>query len=342
MIETTAAKPEKPSRKAQAEAVAWLARLQASRHDQAMKSGLRRWLDASPEHAAAFERATDLWDDLGGVPTAVLLRSDLTPSRKQRERFTWQWVTAGATACAALFLAIGSLTIWNHDPDFSTRVGEQRTITLADGSHVSLNTDSSIVLGSWKDTREVRLERGEAYFEVAKNSDKPFVVIAGDRKVIAIGTAFDVRLQPNAGGGKVSVTLVEGKVAVTNLDAAPQSVFRPAAQVPVLTQGQRLVFAKADTASEKVDLPRLDTVTSWRRGEVVLDNTRLGDAIGELNRYNATALVIDDPSTANLPISGIFRTGDSNAFADAVATLYGLTILKEPQKLVLSGRPVPH
>jgi transmembrane sensor len=240
-----------------------------------------------------------------------------------------------------LVLVVGWLTVWNAGPDISTRVGEQRTITLSDGSRVALNTDTRIVVGRWNGTREIRLVRGEAYFEVAKNLDQPFVVIAGEKKVVAIGTTFDVRLRSNSRGEEVSVTLVEGKVAVTNLDVAPQTVFNANVPVPILTAGQRMVVAEAEQGAGKIDLPKLDTVTSWRRGEIVLDNTRLADAIIELNRYSAISLTIDDPATANLAISGIFRTGDTDAFANAVATFYGLTVVRQSQKLVIAGKAVP-
>ncbi len=327
------------SRKVRAEAVAWLARLQASNRDCAVESGLREWLAASPEHAAAFERATDVWDDLGGVPTAALLRGKRSSEQRQVLRHPWTLVAAGAMACLALVVGLGVLFAWRPEADLSTRIGEQRMVTLEDGSRVVLNTDTRVVVEPWNDgVREVRLVRGEAYFEVAKNPAKPFVVVAGDKEVIAIGTAFVVRRQPGA-DERISVTMVEGTVAVTDPGDSPQAVFRSSGRGPTLTAGQLLVIAKSTPAAGEVDQPRIETVTAWRRGEVILDNTSLKDAIAEMNRYTLIALVIEDGSAADLPVSGIFRTGDSESFATAVATLYGLTVVKDSRHLILSGSP---
>src|SRR5436190_5985070 len=101
---------------------------------------------------------------------------------------------AGAAASAAALVAAVALVAvdWN-DSEIATRIGEQRTITLKDGSRMALNTDTRIVVEPWNETRGVRLERGEAYFEVAKDPKKPFVVVAGKKRIVAIGTAFAVR-----------------------------------------------------------------------------------------------------------------------------------------------------
>src|SRR5260221_6876382 len=190
------------SRKVRAEAVAWLARLQASNRDRAVENGLREWLAASPEHAAAFERATDVWDDLGGVPTAALLRGKRSSEQRQVLRRPWTWVAAGAMACLALVVGVGVLFAWRPDSNLSTRIGEQRMVTLEDGSRVVLNTDTRVVVEPWNDgVREVRLERGEAYLEVAKNPAQPVVVVARDQKVIATGTAVVVKRGANASDG---------------------------------------------------------------------------------------------------------------------------------------------
>ena len=318
------------NRDVRAEAVAWLARLQASGRDRATERGLRKWLKASPEHAAEFERATDVWEDLGGVPAAAMRRRTPEP---QRAFWRWPALAAVATSFAALLIVA---YLYPRDSDLSTRIGEQRMVTLPDGSRVTLNTNSRVTLASWDVAREVRLDRGEAYFEVAKDTSKPFVVVAGDKKVIAIGTAFVVRRQPQGNDERISVTMVEGKVTIADADAAPRAGVAMPDGTPTLVAGQRLVLAKSTASSPQIDLPRIDAVTAWRRGEVVLDNTALRDAIVEMNRYSATSLDLDNEAIASLPVSGIFRAGDSDSFATAVATLYGLAVTKEPHRLLLS------
>ena len=305
------------NRDARAEAVAWLARLQASGRSSATERGLQKWLAASPEHQQEFERATDVWEELGGVPAAVLMRS----ASKRAAPARWPMWSAAVTAIA-VFLVVSLLAL--RDDGLATRIGEQRMVTLSDGSRVTLNTDSRVSVAPWNGVREVRLDRGEALFEVAKDPVRPFVVIAGDKKVTAIGTAFVVRRQAEGAGERVSVTMVEGKVSVTDIKGAPAT----------LVAGERMIVTAS--APPRIDQPRVETVTAWRRGEVVLDGTSLADAIAEMNRYSPVPISTADESIAQLPVSGIFRAGDSESFATAVATLYGLGVEKERQGLVIA------
>jgi len=330
------------ARQVQAEAVAWHARLRAPGRTRALEEGLRTWLGASPDNAAAFEKATELWDELGGVSAAALLQSRTEVKRELPKGWTRHGIAAGAAASIVALVGAIATFGWKSESDLSTRIGEQRIVTLKDGSRVALNTNTRVVIEPWNGTREVQLDRGEAYFEVSKDPERPFVVVAGDKQVVAIGTAFVVRRDPNGDDEKVSVTLVEGKVAVVGREVKPQAVLINEAQIPVLTAGQRMVLVKSAPSTADIDLPKIEAVTAWRHGEIVLDNAALKDAVAELNRYSSVVLSIEGEGAADLPVSGIFRTGDSESFAIAVATLYGLAIVREPQKLVLSGKPSFH
>jgi transmembrane sensor len=322
------------SRRARAEAVAWMARLQAPDRSRELEAGLREWLAKSPANAAEFEKATDLWEELGGVSAAAVLKHRPDTSRPVVTHRRG-WLMAGAAACtAALIAAVGMVALDHPESELSTRVGEHRTVTLSDGSRMALNTDTKVVVESWRDIREVRLERGEAYFEVAKDPKKPFVVIAGRKKVVAIGTAFVVRLEPGL-QEKVSVVLVEGRVAVSDV-VEPAMEGNSAPRPALLAPGERLVASRSD-ASIALDRPRIEAVIAWRRGEIVLDNTRLADAILELNRYSAIRLAVPDERIAGLPVSGIFRTGDSESFATAVSSLYDLAVSRQADTIVFSA-----
>jgi transmembrane sensor len=171
--------------------------------------------------------------------------------------------------------------------------------------------------------RRIRLDRGEALFEVAKNPARPFIVVAGDEQVRALGTVFMVR----RGAAAVAVTLLEGKVSVTTPE---RSDHRPST---VLAPGQRLTV-RAEVGAA-LDRPKLDAVTAWRRGQAVFDNTALIDAAAELNRYGGRTLVIGDPSLSGLKVSGGFATSDTAEFAAAVAALYDLSIEQDGDRIVL-------
>ena len=320
----------------QAEAAAWIARLQAAANARDVERGLAEWLKASPEHAAAFEEATDIWEGLGGVPTAVLLKSrSAPPARAPTPR--WPSLVTAATACAAALLFLGIVAFQFFDDGIATGVGEQRTLALADGSRVVLNTDSRIVVEPWGDVREIKLERGEVLFEVARDPSKPFVVVAGRKKVVAIGTAFVVRRLARPGGDDVSVTLIEGKVAVADIDVAAHEIEQVRA-AHMLEPGQRLVTAMATPSGATIDQPRIDAVVAWKRGEVVLEDTPLRDAIAEMNRYSPISLSFEGAAESDYAVSGVFRTGDTEAFARAVADIYGLQIAREHNKLMLSAK----
>ena len=304
-----------------AEAAAWLTRLQRPGRTPALEAAFQAWL-SEPAHERAFARATDAWEI---IPGAARLGEAGAPARRR-------WSAAAraggalAAACVAVTVAVGA---WmGRDPVYATNVGEQQVFTLSDGSRVALNTGSHLVVDFTDGERRVRLMRGEAMFEVTKNPDRPFVVVAGEERVRVLGTTFTVRKD----GQKVAVTLVEGRVEVSR-----QAPRQPTAQpVAVLAPGQRLTV-RAD-AGAAIDTPRVEAVTAWRRGEVMFDETSLIDAAAELNRYGGAPVEIGDPALASLRLSGVFQTHDGAEFARAAAELHDLRVDREQGRIILRRR----
>jgi transmembrane sensor len=306
-----------------AEAAAWVARLHGSERSRALEDGLKRWLKADPTHARAFELATEAWEIGGSIPGAALprmadqftdRRSERTPVRRSL-----------ALAAMLSVVVVGALVYLNRaEPVVSTALGEQRMLTLDDGSRIFLNTDTQLIVEETPARRHVRLDSGEALFDVAKDPRRPFVVTAGDKEVVALGTSFVVRRDTR----QLAITLMEGKVAVSSAvpDSKAETVLRP---------GQRLTFL--DHTPPSLDEPELQDVTAWRRGEVILDNTRLQEAVEEMNRYSAVKLVVDDSRSAEIRVSGIFRAGDSARFARAVGETYHLDVDQQQRRIVISG-----
>ena len=336
-----------PSAAACAEAAAWIARLHGEERTASVEAGFKRWLAASGEHRAAFEMANDIWAGTDHLPKPS------TPAFVRWPR-AGLVVTLPRALIATFVVAVVTLGIsfYFRDSGMTTRVGEQRNFTLEDGTHVSLNTASRIHVRYDRTARRVVLDEGEAYFEVAKHADWPFIVTAGGKQVVARGTAFLVRRDED----RLTVTLVEGKVtvaaageAVTSLPAATGSA--ASAQDPssaassqsgagpdiTLAPGQRLTFA--DHERPKLDHPELDRVTAWQHGQVILDHTPLADAVAEMNRYSDVALRIEEPEAGRAEVTGIFRVGDSENFAQAVAETYHLRVADRGGQIVLSGRP---
>jgi len=309
-----------------AEAGVWIARLHSGARDPSVTEGLREWLAARPVNARAFELATEVWAEAENLRRVVPLVPDRSVERSRR--LTLRIVSLAAASLAAiaatvaLFISPGS--------SFSTDVGEQRTVTLTDGTRVFLNTASRLVVRYDKAARRVELKRGEALFEVAKRKDWPFIVAAGDRQIRALGTSFVVRRD----GDHLTVTLMEGRVTVSPLLSDERS---GSPSGSTLIPGQRLTFAAGRAAH--LDSPPLEKVVAWRRGQVILDDTPLAAAAAEMNRYSSVKLLIERPEAETLPVSGLFQAGDSTSFANAVAQTYGLTVVTRQAQIVVSGIP---
>jgi len=336
--------PEVPSAAACAEAAAWIARLHGENRTLLVEAGFKRWLAASSEHRTAFEMANEVWSSTENVPKPSAPPVVRWP--KAALVITFPRALAVAIVIAAIAVAVG---FFSPDAGMATRVGEQRNFTLEDGTRVSLNTASRIHVNYNRQARRVDLEEGEAYFEVAKRADWPFIVTAGGKQVVARGTAFLVRRDED----RLAVTLVEGKVTVapagSPLALRPQpptgamtrsqasSEAQPMTPEITLSPGQRLTFV--DHERPKVDQPVLERVTAWQRGQVILDHTSLADAVAEMNRYSGAELRIEEPDARRAQVTGIFRLGDSVAFAQAVAETYHLSVAERDGAIVLSGHP---
>lgn len=316
---------------ADAEAAAWIARLQSSERSEATEAALRSWLEAAPENQDAFERATDVW---GVIPSAALLRPRLRtdaapvpPASRQRPGGTLTQPRALALAASLLLFVCAGMGWWimNRPVHYTTERGEQKVATLADGTRISLNTRTTLSVRYEDDVRKIRLEHGEAMFEVAPNPDRPFIVTAGSKSVRALGTSFVVKRV----GNDVTVTLIEGSVSV---DDGREADTRGAPDPVVLNPGERL---KVETKMTSIDRPSLQAVTAWRRGQAVFDNVPLSTAVAELNRYGGPRISIDDPRLASLRVSGVFATNDTVEFARAIAALYGLRVERADGELRL-------
>jgi transmembrane sensor len=334
-MSTTAKNPSnKTLRTARAEASVWIVRLHSEERTPELEAGLREWLAADPENARQFEHITDVWE-IGGAVTANGLPRMRSWSAATRPR--WTLAAAAAMVCT---IAVFTAYWWWAASAYVTDRGEQRLVRLDDGSRVSLNSDTRLRVEFRTTERRVRLERGEGFFEVAKDVRRPFIVQAGDREVTALGTTFVVRHE----SARTAITLVEGKVAVSPLGSffapeksnppeKPSASVQPQADTFTLTPGERLTLAKL--APPKIDAPRIDAITAWRRGEVLLEATPLTEAIAEMNRYDERQLVLDNTELATVRVSGVYRTGDSPGFARAVAELHGLKIIEGPDRIHL-------
>lgn len=298
-------------------------------------------------HAAnriAYDRANALWGELDTLAADEQMRRlrrgalDARPAARPVPMRRLIAAAAGIAAIVAggyLVRSFDQLTqgqsvtaaAGEHDDGtrYQTAVGERSTVTLKDGSSVVLNTASELRVRFTAAERIVELARGQAYFAVAKDQRHPFVVLAGGRRITALGTAFDVRLDRD----QVQVVLVEGRVAV-NAVAVPRNRIE-------LEPGERFI-SKSGTAGS-VSTANVASATSWRGGRVVFNATPLADAIAEVNRYRERPITLGDPAIAGLKISGTYRISEVDRFPQALASYYPLEIAARPSgETVLSWR----
>ena len=311
-----------------AEAGVWVARLHSGEPDKIAMAGVKRWLKANPMNVRALELCTEIWEESANLRRVTPFESQAAAAPR-KPRFL------SMAAAAVALLAVAGMLFWLAPAaDLTTDVGEQRLVTLEDGTHVFLNTATRIAVNFDAHARWVELKSGEALFDVAKKPTWPFIVKAGGRQIKALGTSFVVRRD----AAQTSVTLVEGIVSVTMDGSArnPDMSAPAAPQVFTLKPGQKLTFLGAQA---RLDVTPLDKAVAWRRGEIIFDDTRLSDAAAELNRYSKDKIVVEQPSAQAVLVTGLFQTGDSLSFAHAVAQSYGLQVEERKGTIVLSGPP---
>lgn len=309
------------------EAAAWHDRLGARSVSTQTLEEFFAWR-AEPANAEAYRRVEKVWAVSGRLGDDPRIREAVEEAMNRggglglgaRYRRT---LFAIATGAAVLVLALGAWFWMDSRSVVSTAVGEQRVLQLADGSTVRLDTGSAIRVRLGADERRIELERGQALFTVSPDRTRPFVVEAGAAEVIAVGTIFDVRHME----GGVQVTLVEGAVDVVRAQGAPPARMRA---------GQQARVTAAEVSTRAIDAEK---ATSWTDGRLVFEDTPLASAVAEVNRYLKEPVVLEDASVGEVPVSGVFRTGDRAAFASAAAAGLGLESRERADgALVLSGR----
>jgi transmembrane sensor len=316
------------------EAAAWIWRMDSTMAAVADRQAFNAWLRQDPRHRRAAEKLSAVWGALDGLAEAkreekiaTFAKNTPTPLLQHPQR---RWIAA-----AAVLAAVGIGAIWLQQggelQTLATAVGQQRNVTLADGSIITLNTNTIVETDLRRNTREIYLRKGEAHFQVAHDRSRPFLVHAGDAVVRAVGTAFEVRVLTDQ---HVDVVVNEGSVEVQATAPTPASVnpsTRPRAAaatttVRALNAGERLSTASHDYAVTPITAQQLSSELAWREGAIIFDGETLADAIAEIERYTDARIVISDPQIAGLRVGGRFRTGDVQEFFDALQTALPVSI----------------
>lgn len=276
-------------------------------------------------------RREHAWEALGAVEShpqvkAWLQEADQEFAAKQAfeerairrpKRTVW----AVAAGIALVTIGAGVLAYRQLGPQhYETRIGEQRDVLLADGSKMTLNTNTAVSVRYSGQRRYLALERGEALFSVAHNAARPFEVAAAGTLTRALGTEFNVDMR----SARVTVSVLEGAVQVSGI----------VPRVAALAKGQALEFHPSERRliQEKANLGRID---AWRMRRLEFSNTPLAEAVEEFNRYSSTQIVIGTRELAERRVSGVFRIGDADGFLYSLREALGVESHQSANEVVL-------
>lgn len=316
-------------------AAAWLLRRDAPHWSAADETELGEWLTASTHHRVAFARLKSVWRETGRLKVLDPMPATGSQALPGRSKSATRY-KAYAVAAALVLMVCASVVAYffgsQEAPSYRTPVGGLVTVPMPDGSKITLNTDSEMTLQIDGRERRVNLKRGEAFFEVAPDPTRPFVVYANDQRVIAVGTKFAVRLESQ----EVRVAVTEGLVRMERrsslLDPAEQT-----ASAPLLTPGTVASASDKQISLQQRPLDSVEQDLSWRLGYIVLRATALPDAIAEFNRYNARQLVLGDPALADIVVGGNFRADNIDGFVRLLREGFGIRA-QEHERQILLGR----
>lgn len=326
----------------------WFARRRSGALTAEELRELETWLNADPSHRSAYEHLARLWagaESARDDPEVMAMRDNAQRAQAKR-----RWWTATAVAASLLVVCLTGAGVANwvlagrdaspalvtaaQHQEFRTSVGQTATVTLADGSVVTLDTNTVLRTRSVWNRRYAELAQGKAFFRVAHDATRPFVVLANGRTVTALGTAFEVWVDRDHFG----VTLVNGKVRVEQpTPSTPGKAAAPQPRTTILVPGAQLVDTPTgDWRVANVDVAR---ETGWVEGLLRFRDEPLGKVAAELNRYSRKKVVIDDPNIAARPIQGAFAAGDVEEFVRA-AESYGLArVASETESEIVLAPP---
>jgi transmembrane sensor len=315
------------------EASAWFARMNADDVTADDRARFETWLGAHPWNAKAYADLSATWQELvksGPLVRAVsfgqVMNAASTP-RSPRRRWA---VIAMAAGIGAIVLG-GAWNLYKQKAEtrFQTAIGERAAVALPDGSAIDLNTNSRVWVDYNERRRVINLERGEAFFKVAHDTQRPFWVHAGDSWVRAVGTAFNVYLRST---GPV-VTVSEGTVNVVNAtsNGSPPSGAAVTKAAASVTAGEQVdVHGRAEMIHE-LNSVQLSRLLAWRQGSLYFEDQPLGDVADELMRYTTLEIDFDDDALRELRVGGTFQTSPEGA--EALLTMlhdgFGMAIRRD-------------
>ncbi|MEE3664227.1 FecR family protein [Brenneria sp. g21c3] len=308
------------------EAITWLVRLTSGESSPSMLAAFREWHSQSPEHAKAMDEARKLWVTVGeALPASLSTDNDnvvplsvpAAPSSGRRRR------NLAVAASVVVALAVGVYSHL-HRYDYSTQTGEQRLVAMSDGSKVQLDTNTALNVDYRPTLRQVQLAQGEAYFDVAHDPDKAFVIDAGFGKVRVLGTAFSIRRDDNA----IWVTVTRGRVQVSG-GSLDRNLY--------LTANEQVRFTSDDNQPAITRL-NAEQALSWRSGRLQFDNTSLDDVLQALKRYDKRYWFYDASLAKHMKINTVVNVHNINEWLDGLQRVLPIEVKQVGPVIWLKAR----
>lgn len=302
------------------------------------------WMMQSKAHQDAVYELAQLWDELSVLNEL----SNLFPhgNTKQPKKKWLALVSIAASLFAALvvctYLLINlengyskELARINYTKIYKTKVGEQATYVLPDGTIVQLNTNSLLEVAYSKGRRQLLLNKGEGRFNVAKDASRPFSVMAGGKSFTALGTVFNVQRTTSS---DLELVVTEGKVMITDPSVAVNADDFKAYQLAdnnteeisqinanIVISGEKAVIEKSVTKPiTQLSVDDVQRDLAWQKGMIIFSGESLSDALNEVSRYTSTRFELSSDKLANIKVAGVFKAGDVSGLLESLQTNFAI------------------
>jgi len=318
--------PSSPKQSASDQASAWFARLHANDVTTAEQEQFKNWYGASRQHAEAYDKICLLWDLLEAPAKRVeagLKAEQPAPAQQPllgKQSHIRRFMAASALTLAMLLSYQLPMHYQNWQSDYHTAPGQQLTVALDDGSRLTLNTDTALAVDFSAKQRNIELLRGEAYFQVFPDKNRPFIVSNGTAKARAVGTAFSVKKTD----ADMQVIVSEGTVEVS----------AGAADAPAWVHINQQVDYQQGRVGPVMPSNILETL-AWQRGQLIFKRQPLSKVIQEVNRYRSGQIMLINPKLKERIVSGVFDTADPSAVIDGIKTTLKVNSVSLSKQLVL-------
>ena len=322
-------------------AAIWFSRLRDPVKSVDLGNEFKAWLDEDLLHALAYEQCKTAWTLSKELDRDADVQSEIVQARKKlNSRFNHSWssalfrtwkVNSAKLAAVVSILLLGFFymaTVVQPD-EYHTNVGEQRLLMLPDGSTAMLNTDTSLLTGYNDYSRRIVLQKGEAYFEVKPDANRPFEVHVNNSIVRAVSTEFNIAIQNEA----ISVTVAKGAVIIEMEDKETNT-----AQILAEVELGQVIKYRTDGSLNEVVTADLERISAWRDRKIYFNSDKLIDAINEYNRYSSEKIILQEVSVQEQLITGVFYINDMESFIFALERAFNMVAIRRGGSILLTAQ----